>query len=408
MPRTEADPAYIMTITIIEIIHHADVLKNIVKVLSADNQIRLILLVSERVYQEAQLDNLHSPNVDVFVKSRADKLDRFLADHQVHIDQSDIVYINTIEKYFRILSQHHFNKPLIIRIHNVHADLAPWRHLNWSTGNFANTLSYLLRRLIIQRRQLYKNRLLGKASGLMFSNSAITEYVKENQFHFYEKTLPPSLPFCYLDNFVNQPVTKSDDNTVSMAIPGSIDNQRKDYQEVFTALSNAKHLFQKQVELRLLGKPKGDAGKVIVDRFMGLASNKLKITYNKEFIPQDKFQEMFEEVDFLIAPIKVHTQYRIFHEIYGKSKMSGIENDIITQHKPAIVVDSYRMPQELRNVTSSYRTTEQLTDLIVDWVNNSTFLEHSLHFKDLDFYRAENIQRNFIHLCKGLISQNYH
>lgn len=382
-----AQPGKPIHLLVIEMVHHPDIVNRIAHLFSSSALIQVSFMLSKEVYALADLQGFQG--TDVRIKEKNVPMRQFFKNNRDLIERSDIIFFNTIEKYFRDYFRTSFNKPMLIRIHNVNADLAPWSHLNFSKPHFFTTLSQAVRRGVFQRRFYHKKQLLKSADSLIFANSSITEYAKNLGLVKDNKICPAVLPLCFMRDDITPKTEVS--GVICIAITGGIDTNRKDYESVYQAFSKSMERFTKPVHLKFLGKPKGEQGKTIVEKFEQLQTEGFRFSYNKTFIPAEEYDQQFSDVDFLIAPIRVNTNYRVFREIYGQSKMSGIENDIIANKKPALITHDYSLPEELKTVCTSYNTNEGLSLLLEKWVNQQDYIALAVQFSSLNAYQAESI-----------------
>lgn len=402
---TPAAPQKPIKLLVIELIHHADIVRRLAELFCEGTHVKISFLVSANVYKQADLGADIFSHLNIRIKNTNDCIKQFLYKNQDFINSADIIYFNTIEKYFRDYAKFEFRKPLIIRIHNVNADLAPWRHLDFSKGKFLKTLSYSIRRAVLQRRFYFKKKLIEKADKLIFANELITQHAIETGKLTNEKVLAPILPFCYLKATNISAAPES--TTVRIAITGTIDTNRKDYEIVYRAFEKIVGHFKKCVHLKFLGRPKGESGIALVKKFETLQSEYFNFSYNTDFVPAEEYDRQFQDIDFIIAPINVNTNYRSFTEVYGRSKLSGVENDIISHQKPAIITQDYPTGNDLGKVCASYGSESELVELLERWITLHEFEHYQNRFTELYTYQITHILQQCTNHFEQLIG-DYH
>jgi len=257
--------------------------------------------------------------------------------------------------------------------------------------------------VLIGKEWRLKKRLFGKIDYFMFPNQTITDYVVKNGWVDQRKVLPPVLPFGFLGEKEYNAAGK-DKNTVTIAITGKVTNSKKDFDLVFLALKKCIDELKYPVRLVLLGNAGQKHAKSIIKNFKSIESNKFSLDYSAGYVPAEVFEEKVASVDFFVAPIQVDTHFRKYHEVYGKSKMSGIENDILIYRKASLVVSQYRMSEPLDGVVGYFDPTpESLASKITEWVNNRTFDGLQSSFVNMESYKREVIAQNFYKLCREIM-----
>ena len=162
--------------------------------------------------------------------------------------------------------------------------------------------------------------------------------------------------------------------SIRLVVPGSIDQERRDYNEVFRLLDLAEQ-GQLAVDAILLGAPVGEYGAAIVARAKRRQGVYTSIhAYDTQHVPVDEFDRQMRIAHFVYIPV-VHFSFASDHirEVYGETKTSGNIFDAVRYARPVLHPTHLAVPDELKE--SSYRY-ENPGDLI-------TF------FRDLNQHPAE-------------------
>lgn len=387
-------------LVVVELHHHGELIRNLVEVLGGD-QFRISIVSLPKVIEDAGLDAVPSKCFSAYTLNSGESVGSFIARMQPVFECADILYFNTIRHYWDELSQIEVDVPSIARVHNAHCDLAPCHHFHRPIVNFFGILSHLVRKVMIggewrSKRNLYRN-----IDYFMFPNQAITEYVARKDWLPAAKILPPVLPFGYLGP--EPKVGGKAGNEVRIAITGKVTNTKKDFDLVYRALKKCLQEFERPVSLVLLGKAADKDAKAIVARFKSLVSSRFSIDYSDCYLPVEEFERKVQAVDFILAPIQINTHFRKYHEVYGKSKASGIDVDLLLYRKPTLVVSGYQMKGAMANVVEYFNPTpDHLAKMLVRWVNEGTYASLANNFNQLSSFHPGEINNTFYRLCQDL------
>ena len=390
-------------LAILELDYHAEILTALCPLLA--NDFNLLILTTEKIWSKTEIPQ-NTPGYDVRIKSQKQSYAQFLSACEQALNDCDALYINTIGKGFGSYSKRKLNCPVIVRVHNINATFAPTSHIQLTLSHLFSDISYYLRYVIINRRWQQVLRFINQSDCILLPSQAILRSAEHNGYlknaRYYSKT---PLPFAYLDKtapYYNSTSILNQTSTIVCAILGSVDPSRKNYTEVIDAVKAFKERYTDKLQLKLLGAIRGKAGMRVIDSFSELCDEQFSLFYNMNYMPKSEFQRQLTEVQFLIAPIKQDTRFKIFKEQYGISKMSGAENDVITFQRPAIFSVNYPLCGDLEKVTHSYRNADDLCEtmkLLGEKVT-AEYLQHC--FSGLKEYEPTRIRERFYDLCQRL------
>lgn len=390
-------------LVVLELHYHAELIKTLYEILKFGN-FKITLVTLPSVFKKTALPASSEDGLlNVYLKDDKETVSDFISRMDSVFRSADILYFNTIRHYWRELNEVPFVATSMVRIHNAHSDFTRFSRLHRPVINCLGILSHLIRKVLIGKEWRLRKRLFGKIDYFMFPNQTITDYVVKNGWVDQRKVLPPVLPFGFLGEKEYNAAGK-DKNTVTIAITGKVTNSKKDFDLVFLALKKCIDELKHPVRLVLLGNAGQKHAKSIIKNFKSIESNKFSLDYSEGYVPAEVFEEKVASVDFFVAPIQVDTHFRKYHEVYGKSKMSGIENDILIYRKASLVVSQYRMSEPLDGVVGYFDPTpESLASKITEWVNNRTFDGLQSSFVNMESYKREVIAQNFYKLCREIM-----
>lgn len=389
-------------LVVIELHHHSDLIRNVVEVLG-NGFFRISIVTLPEIFEDSGLNVAGDNVITAYLKKPDEPVDAFIRRIQAVFESADVLYYNTIRHYWDELAQIESTAPSIVRVHNVHCDLAPWGHFHRPLMNFFGILSHLIRKVLIGGEWRSKARLYRKIDYYMFPNQAITEYVQKNKWLPASRILSPVLPFGFLGQ-KHQALRKSDDKEVKIAITGKVTNAKKDFDLVFNALKDCLEQLKKPITLVLLGKAADKQAQSTIAKFKSLIGPKFSLDYSESYIPAKVFDAKIKSIDFLLAPIQIDTHFRKYFEVYGKSKASGVDVDVLRYRKPSLVVSDYQIKGPLNSVVEYFDPTPvSLAQELVRWVNEEVYEQLVDNFETLQGYQRDEIAHNFYQLCQDLI-----
>lgn len=390
-------------IVVVELHHHSELIRNVISVLELGH-FRMSLITVPEVLD--RVDVVWADEADwlsPFCKRADETVGSFIERMRPVFESADILYFNTVRHFWAELCNIPFMAPAIIRVHNAHADLAPASHFYQPLLKFPAILSHLVRKVWIAGEWRQRERFLSHIDYFMFPNQAITDYVASQRWVSEDRILPPVMPFGFLGEKGDSTQVNRRES-VTIAITGKVTNAKKDYRLVYRALKLCLSQLDVPLRLILLGKAADKQAARIVSDFKSLESGRFLLDYSDRYVSPEEFDRKVSEVDFLLAPIRVQTHFRKYREVYGKSKMSGIENDILLYRKPSLVTSHYHIRGEIDKAVEYFSPTpESLAAALTDWVNNEKHQDLKAHFDEMNHYRPEFVAEDFYGLCEKLI-----
>lgn len=384
---------------IIELDHHAGVLTTLCPILA--ERFALVLWATDKIWDKAALPGQMFAATLIMPKKQT--IESFWQQHRDTLLAVDLVYFNTLEKHFGFFAGIRFQCPTIMRIHNANASLFPAESIQWSINNLWKIPSYLFWRVLIQRGWQSKRQLYKKMTLLMLPSSGIASQVSVSAKEIgFDNIAEYAIPFSCLGDA--QPPPPAD--TISFAVTGSVDAGRKDYDLLLQALQKLRQDHPEQkLSMVFLGSAKGKNAQKIIEKFLRLKDDHFNVEYFQDHVSSQCFAETMTKVHFLIAPLKSCTQYKIHREYYGKTKISGIENDALCHRKPVILPEDYSLPTDLKSIALAYRDADSLCEAVVQMIKNNHWQTLTQKFNNLLNYQREMMAESFFQFYQQLAAQ---
>ncbi len=368
-------------IAILEFDYHDEVLRNTLLIFSKlDYDIEVYS--TDSIWEKVKLPQQSFYTTFTCSKSNIKK---FIISHLQRINLNDLIIFNTIASNFKLFSKVTFEKPVVVRVHNANFTLRPCKNLYPKLTPFFiwKHTSYILTHLFLRLDLIYKPKFFKRqVNYYSFPNNEIKTYLIESNIIEAEKTLG-NFPFIFNDISRRKPQKK--DGQITISVIGTLDKRRRDYTLIYNALSVAMTKYTGKVELKLLGKPLGAYGKRIIKLFKDLENDSFKLTAYDRFIPQDEFEMHIDQTDFLIITVPEKTHYKIYKELYGKTKISGNITDMVIYNKPAILPGYYLLSPILQEVTCQYNSLEELANTLFHWFSTKEYEKFNFSNIEADF-----------------------
>jgi len=168
------------------------------------------------------------------------------------------------------------------------------------------------------------------------------------------------IPFNLNDTTLKQIKLKTD--KIIISIPGNITFKR-DYLPLLESFDK-NGLFE-IVNLQLLGSPVGEYGRKVIKYCSELAAKGANIKYYNSFVDNVTFENDIIKSDLLCAYFDVNFKtFRGQHEVYGKSKETGISFLSWRYGIPALLPINYNPIDEIKDQVIHYSNLDNLSIII--------------------------------------------
>ena len=169
---------------------------------------------------------------------------------------------------------------------------------------------------------------------------------------------------------------QEDERKLKIAIPGLIQEHRKDYGPVFPAFETLFKNHKEKIKLCVLGLPIDKFGRQVYNKFKDMKQKGCDVEIFDHFVPDDIFDDILAQSDIILAPIRVKTRADgDIEEIYGKTVGSGVIFNAIQYAKPIIVPAEFNMLSELESSTLKYSNSIELEHIIEELISNPEKLQ---------------------------------
>lgn len=347
---------------------HTECLNSFCKIFEGFGE-SLSLYTTQKIENELKGDT-QLEEFNWLIKSDDTDIKEFLNKNLPSINQHDVIIFNTVQNDFRDYIGYAFKPPTILRLHNIHTYSDKWKHLTLKM-NFIDLgveALYLLNSVIPKSEWSYAQKFIQTIDFVSFPDIPIEEYAKDNQLFSPSKIFPCIPLACNMKE--SDSIGKDNSRFFEISIPGLIDRNRKDYQLVVDVFKQVVSRFSRPVRLNLLGRPRVQYGTNIIKSLNSLQNEYFELRSYTSRISQEEFNRIMYQTDLILSPIVINTRHHFFHEIYGKSKLSGSISDVIRYAVPAILPSEYVLNDTLNEVIETYNNSEEFANSILNFVNN--------------------------------------
>lgn len=190
-------------------------------------------------------------------------------------------------------------------------------------------------------------------------DKSMSDLLKQNNSKKPIYVFPP----IYVPHPQNKDLAIPNSSRIRLVITGLVEEKRKDYRVLVEALRYLEDIHEK-LTLVLLGKANSEYADQILSDLLKMKSTGLEIISYRDYVSSEEFDRQMYLADCILAPIVSQTEVNGIKEWYGKTKISGVQLDIIKYSCPAIVVDDVPMPAELNDSVCYYHSPEDMAAFI--------------------------------------------
>ncbi|NIF06962.1 hypothetical protein F3J23_16080 [Chryseobacterium sp. Tr-659] len=297
----------------------------------------------------------------------------FLSDSSMIFDQLkdkgyELVIIGTVHRYFNTFSAITKKYNTAIISHNLNFTKAS--KLDLMKSFFKGDVIFRLK-LWLKEGLFYKTKVYQKSKALLVLDETMIS--ERQQF----------LPLFYTKEF-----DKSENEFLTVVIPGGVSQKRRDYDSVFRIIQDINT--DRKYEFVFLGKAKDHELKQLENLSKELAAN-IRITYFSERVSTENFEKWMRKADILWCPIQQETEFFSMKEVYGVTKVTGNFGDAVTYGKLAVFPEKYPSKVDFI-IPAKENVLEQLKEL------------SSVHFDFQKIYGKDKVQNKLEQLLSQLIS----
>lgn len=401
-----------LKIAIIELEDHAEVLHNFCTILHPiypkNNITKPTIFVAQHIFNEIK-NEININAFEWFIMPNNQTISSFLTQHYNYLNTHfDLILFNTVQTNFKQYCKiPPFTKPAtILNIHNLNAFFKPFiKKIKLPKNLFflRKTIAHLLQKTILQQDEYYQKKFLA---------TYIQHFaVLDEQLHHYAqnfiqppKLIPTLAGACASTQFQKTQPTAA----LHLTIPGAIDRRRKNYQHVIQALNILLPQLTLPLHLTLLGKPTDQYSTHIIKQLNALQQQFPLFTLQtfKNRVPKTIFNQVMQQTDLILSPIHIHTQYKIYAEQYGVSKVSGSVLDTIHYGKCSIFPAQHPVNKLLAPFTFTYKNPAHMADIILQCTQNKNLITQKKPFieKMQTEYSPQNLQTKYSQIFQDIIN----
>jgi len=379
------------SLSLIELYQHDEVLRHYCALLQ-DSEYEINVYCSEQVYNNLKFED--KPTAFKFIVMKAaETIPSFIDQHHSKLEKHHLNIVLSALNSFNAFRQFFKNFPTLLVVHNVHSLFFPSSNFKLRTlkdiGRWMQT--------IWRRDHQYKKSIIKNARGFIFPNEQILAYFssKSNQ---NSQQLIFTTPFSSLNNSIKQ---NTDENLIQITIPGSVNEDLRDYQIVFKVIKHFLSISESKLRLVLLGKANVNSKKIIW-QFKSIVHPNFELQYFENHVDQELFDHLMNAATIIFLPLREYGRNYIYQEHLGYSKISGSINDVIRFNKIALIPGSFPLPKGWNqnfhtfNPKDIAKTAHKLNELCT---LNTKDSKHKLP----DEWQFKNQSQNFIEKIEKVI-----
>jgi hypothetical protein len=331
------------------------------------------------------------PNLNLVVKPGEQKVEDFLNDMGNY--PLDRIYLVTLTKHFRIISEWQLRTKLYLVIHNtdewfgnsLYESLKKFFYSISKTSQF-NLWIYFFKVSFIF--PVYKKEILRKVQKSDGRLVVLSRSVRKVMMDLKITLQSEVVPFAVFEpSLVTE--QKSSPNQLRICVPGILSQYRRNYLAFLDTIELQLEELKGKFIVDFLGGVQNDSkldnhalilNKIDVLRKKGF----LIVVHPVQFIPPVEYDTELSKADIIVGNMNV-TLNR--YSIYGKTKETGIPFAMIKAAKPGILPETYPVPEELSTSTLVYHDFQDLGKTIARLISDRQIVE------DLKIKALENSKK---------------
>jgi hypothetical protein len=314
------------------------------------------------------------PNLILVVKPAKQNVEDFLNDTGNY--PLDRIYLVTLTKHFRIISEWQLKTRLFLVIHNTdewfgNSFYESVRKFFYSISKSPqfNLLIYFFKVSFVF--PVYRKEILHevkKSNGrLVVLSKSVQKVLKDLKITILSEVIPFSVfdPLLVTEQ-------RSDKSRLRVCVPGILSQYRRNYLAFLETIELQLADFKDELIIDFLGgvqdENRLDYHALILNKIDVLKKKGFSIIVHPvRFIPPVEYDIELSKADIIVGNMNVALNR---YSIYGKTKETGIPFAMIKASKPGILPDSYPIPEELSTSTIVYHEFRDLGKIIADLVSD--------------------------------------
>ena len=327
------------------------------------------VFTTKKIYSRIKIYLDKKSNYEIILKEDNESLSSFLKKvEKICNEKIDLLFVNTIQMSSINIPPYIRFRPkvkVILTIHIVN---------HWLKAKFAFGVRNIVR-VIDTNISIFLIRkfILPKFDAINVIYPPVKDYIEKNTN--YNKQVF-TLPFNFYDKTKKVEKSKKESKII-FVLPGLIETYRRNYNLALNVFEKLFKKYDNKISLYLLGKPVGDGGSKIIKRCKEMKNKGFGISFSKGFIPEEEYDKISRECDFIISPLNVTTKRDTgIKEIYGKTEGSALPFEAIQYCKPLIVPIEFNILNEMKSSTLQYKSVDDLEKILIEIIENKEKLDN--------------------------------
>lgn len=182
---------------------------------------------------------------------------------------------------------------------------------------------------------------------------------------YFQQQMPEATAVFLPSRFYAGPADpKGDATRFTVVLPGSIDQQRREYGSV-VAVFRQWPADAPPVTLVLLGDSSGRDGQLLVLQLRSIRTATFRLKHYEGYIDQPEYERQIRAADVLWSPLRIHkTGSRETAEVYGQTTASGLTADLLLSNTPALAPAELELPEIFQPAHLPYRHAGEAATLL--------------------------------------------
>lgn len=360
-----------LSIVVIELEFHVECLATLSDLLASSEKIQAKYFVNSHGAETLSRRLLDTS--EVYVQKEVESKQAFLSKHNEAFSKADVVFIATLEQHWKAYKNVIQKSNVLLRVHG----------LNYHFSNQFQLVKGLkqLGFIGVLREFYWRNHYWKKVlqSDINYFTPTLISKSYLSKIQSGSKWMPV-VPLSYFKR-----TEKSHNSLFTIVIPGSVEENRRNYNIVIEAIS---YLQQHSITWVLLGEMKSDK---IMEQLNKLKKRGCLIEYFTETVSDSKFEEQMKKCDLVFAPVTEFHPFKDVVEIPGDTKISGATSDALLFGKPILLPSSYLFQEDWSELGIYYKSVEDIQSAILSLMNGNKMNEEKLLSKEHAIKRIEDI-----------------
>lgn len=385
-----------MNIGVVELDHHRECLHSLCQLLHEGDH-KVSVFTTRNIFSEIS-DYPYAKDIQWHICDSG--ISQFILSKQAEFNQQELLIFSTVESQFKTYNRITISVPKLVRVHNANTFLGTDKKWFFKPSLYwlYKDLSYYVRKVIVQNETNERDKFLYNADFICFTSSEITDFVRNKSSFKHKEKVVDAIPITF-----NELPPKDIAAVKSIAVIGTIDRKRKNYNLLRSALGSVAKRVDRSFEIKILGKPKGAFGREMVNQFLQLRKDGLRVSHWPKGVPQVEFEKQMKEVDVIVAPILEETKYFLSKENYGLTKISGSINDTIKYARLGIVPGFYPLGVA-KPLFRTYDSSEKLENILMELLEGRS--NASLNTEDLEPFSLKATAQSVNRQLKEILKNN--